>query len=487
MEEISKSFPGVRALDAVTLTLDRGEVLGLLGENGAGKSTLIKILAGTYSMDSGRIFLGGERAEIANPVVAKKLGIRVIYQELNALDHLTVAENIFLGDLARTPLGLVDWNRMLRETREVLASLDVPLDPRMKVAKLTTGQKQIVEIARAISKKSRIIVMDEPTASLGEKEEEVLFSIIKNLKSQGIAIIYISHKLSEIFTVTDRVTVLRDGRLVGTVRTAETNRNELVKMMVGRDLTEMYPKTQIPLGDTVMEVRGFSAGTDFADISFSVRRGEIVGLFGLEGSGRTPLIMSIFGAAPIDKGELIVGGRKTAVSHPAHGKGLGLGLIPISRKEEGVTLSMSVSNNIVMTNIANLGGGIFLDRGLEREKAGKWIGSLSIRTPSMETEVDNLSGGNQQKVVISKWLESGAKIFLMNEPTRGIDVGAKVEIYKLMESLCAAGSAVIMSSTELPEILGIPDRILVMARGKLTAEFQREEADREKLIHAASM
>jgi ribose transport system ATP-binding protein len=487
MEEISKSFPGVKALDAVNLDLDKGEVLGLLGENGAGKSTLIKILAGTYSMDSGRIFLEGKRADMTDPGVAKRLGIRVIYQELNTLDHLSVAENIFLGDLARTRLGLVDWNRMLSESREVLRSLAVELDPRVLVGKLSTGQKQIVEIARAISKKSRIIVMDEPTAALGEKEEEVLFSIIRSLKKQGIAIIYISHKLSEIFTVTDRVTVLRDGKLVGTRVTAETNRNELVKMMVGRDLTEMYPKVQVPIGEVVMEVRGFSAGKDFQDISFSVRSGEIVGLFGLEGSGRTPLIRSLFGAQPKDAGELLIRGRKVGVAHPGQAKSLGLGLIPISRKEEGVTLSMSVANNIVMTTIERLGSGVLLDRGEERRRAEKWTGSLTIRTPSLDTELDNLSGGNQQKVVIAKWLESGAKIFLMNEPTRGIDVGAKVEIYKLMERLCEEGNAVIMSSTELPEVLSIPDRILVMARGRLTAEFAREEADKEKLIHAASM
>jgi ABC-type sugar transport system ATPase subunit len=424
---------------------------------------------------------------MVDPGVAKRLGIRVIYQELNTLDHLSVAENVFLGDLCRTSVGTIDWRRMQGESRTVLQSLNVDLDPGTVVGKLTTGQKQIVEIARALSKKSRIIVMDEPTASLGEKEEEVLFSIIRTLKSQGIGIIYISHKLSEIFTVTDRVMVLRDGKLVGIKATAETSRNELVKMMVGRELTEMYPKRQIPIGEPLLEVRGLSGGKDFQDISFSVRRGEIVGLFGLEGSGRTALIMSIFGARPRDSGELRVEGRPAGFAHPGGAKRLGLGLIPISRKEEGVTLSMSIAENIVMTNIEQLGKGIFLDRGEQRKKAEKWIQSLSIRAPSMDTEVDSLSGGNQQKVVIAKWLESGARIFLMNEPTRGIDVGAKVEIYKLMESLCEAGCAVIMSSTELPEILSIPDRIIVMAKGKLTAELPREEATKENLIHAASL
>ena len=487
MEGISKSFPGVRALEEVDLDLWKGEVLGLLGENGAGKSTLIKILAGTYSMDSGTISLEGTKAAITDPSSAKMLGIRVIYQELNTLDHLSVTENIFLGEMSRTRLGTIDWHRMNSRATEMLKSLGVDLDPRTLVGKLTAGQKQIVEIARAISGKSRIIVMDEPTASLGEKEEKVLFSIIASLKNQGIAIIYISHKLSEIFTVTDRVQVLRDGKLVGVRRTTDTDRGELVKMMVGRDLVEMYPKRPIPIGETVMEIKGFSSANEFQDISFSLRRGEIVGLFGLEGSGRTALIMSIFGAQLRDAGDLTIGGRRISASSPGQTKKCGLGLVPISRKEEGVTLSMSVANNIVMTNIEALGTSIFLDRAAERRKAATWIENLSIRTPSMDTEVDSLSGGNQQKVVLAKWLESGAKIFLMNEPTRGIDVGAKVEIYKLMESLCEAGGSVIMSSTELPEILSIPDRILVMAQGRLTAEFTREEADKEKLIHAASM
>jgi ABC-type sugar transport system ATPase subunit len=471
----------------VSLDLRKGEALGLLGENGAGKSTLIKILAGTYRMDAGQIILEGRKVEMADPGVAKKMGIRVIYQELNTLDHLSVAENIFLGDLCRTPLGTIDWRRIHDESRKVLQSLNVKLDTGTVVGRLTTGQKQIVEIARAFSKRSRIIVMDEPTASLGEKEEEILFSIIRTLKQQGIGIIYISHKLSEIFTVADRVMVLRDGKLVGSRETPQTSRSELVRMMVGRELTEMYPKRQIPIGETLLEARGLCAGNDFQNISFSVRSGEIVGLFGLEGSGRTALIMNIFGAHPRDSGELYLAGRKVNAGHPSSSKKLGVGLIPMSRKEEGVTLSMSVADNIVMTNIEQLGKGIFLDRSEQRRKAAKWIASLSIRTPSMDTEVDSLSGGNQQKVVIAKWLESGARIFLMNEPTRGIDVGAKVEIYKLMESLCEAGCAVVMSSTELPEILSIPDRILVMAKGKLTAEFTHEEADKEKLIHAASL
>jgi ribose transport system ATP-binding protein len=462
-------------------------VLGLLGENGAGKSTLIKILAGAYAMDGGTVVLEGQKVDITDPSLGKRLGIRVIYQELNTLDHLSVAENIFLGEPRKGRLGRVDWKAMHEETAQLLRTLDVDLDPRSIMERLTTSQKQIIEIARAISKQARIIVMDEPTAALGEKEEEVLFRVIENLKQKGIGVIYISHKLSEIFRITDRVMVLRDGRLIGSVATSDTNRDELVRMMVGRELTDMYPKVEIPVGEVILEVRGLSCASDFQDISFELRRGEILGLFGLEGSGRTALMNTIFGAHPKERASLRVGGRHVRMDSPTAAKKAGLGLIPISRKEEGVTLTMSVADNIVMTTISELGRGPLLDRREQRKRASHWIGALNIRTPSVDTEVDSLSGGNQQKVAISKWLESRAKVFLMNEPTRGIDVGAKVEIYKLMETLCKEGHAVIMSSSELPEILSIPDRVLVMARGRLTAEFRRDEADKEKLVHAASL
>ncbi len=486
MEEISKSFPGVNALDAVDLHLSRGEVLGLLGENGAGKSTLIKILAGTYRLDSGEVFLEGKPVDITDPGLGKKLGIRVIYQELNTLDYLSVTENMFLGEIRAGAFGVVDWKSMHREAREALGSLNVDLDPEIPMERLTTGQKQIIEIARSISKKAKIIVMDEPTVALGEKEEEMLFSVIEQLKTQGIAIIYISHKLSEIFRITDRVTVLRDGKLIGSVETEKTTRNELVKMMVGRELEDMYPKTEIARGEVVLDVKNLSSGRDFRNISFQLHRKEILGLFGLEGSGRTALLSTIFGAKKVDTGTMAINGREVKIDHPFHAKKAGLGMIPISRKEEGVTLSMSVANNIVMTNIGNMGKGVIFDKVEEKKRAEKWIRNLNIKTPSLDTEVNGLSGGNQQKVAIAKWLESDAQIFIMNEPTRGIDVGAKVEIYKLMERLCEEGHAVIMSSSELPEMLSIPDRILVLAQGELTAEFPREEADKEKLIHAAS-
>lgn len=487
MKGISKVFPGVKALDSVDLELGTGEVLGLLGENGAGKSTLIKILAGTYQKDAGRISINGKEVDIIDPSAGKELGIRVIYQELNTLDFLSVAENIFLGELPDFKGGIVNWKRMRHEARRVLSMMNVDIDPAAAAGNLTTGQKQIIEIARALSKEAKILVMDEPTAAIGEKEEKILFSIINNLKKQGISVIYISHKLSEIFEITDRVLVLRDGKVIGAKRTDETNRAELIKMMVGRDLLEMYPKEEVPIGETILTVENLTYKDEVKDVSFSLRRGEILGLFGLEGSGRTSLLKTVFGAYKKDSGKITINGSPVSIFNPSQAKKSGLSLVPISRKEEGVSLAMSVADNITMTSIERTGRRIWFDRKDMFRKSDKWIESLQIKTPSAETAVDSLSGGNQQKVAVAKWLESDAVIFIFNEPTRGIDVGAKVEIYKLMERLCSEGKAVIMSSSELMEIMSIPDRILVIAGGEITAEFDPEKIDKEEIVHAASL
>ena len=485
MENITKTFPGVVALDNVSIELYKGEVLGILGENGAGKSTLIKILAGNYIKDSGSIFVDSEKFEISSPSEAMASGIRVIYQELNTLNNLTVAENIFIGEqLVRGPFKIVDWKAMNKRASEILESLNVALDPNAIIGDLTISEKQIVEIAKAISREAKILVMDEPTAALSEEETQSLFKIIATLKLQGVSIIYISHRLKEIFEITDRVVVLRDGKKVKALKTTETDANELVTLMVGRDIREMYPKREVPIGDTVMEVKNLTAD-GFSGISFNLRKGEILGIFGLLGSGRTSLVKALFGANRIKGGEIIVNGKRADIKSPGMARDEKIGLVPLDRKVEGLALKMGVKENITLANIEDLGKGFLIKRQLENKKAQGWINEMGIKTPSVDQEVNSLSGGNQQKVVLAKWLESGSKIIILNEPTRGIDVGAKIEIYKLMQNLCEKGSAVIMISSELPEILSIADRILVMSKGRLTAQYLKKEATEEKLLESA--
>ena len=487
MENITKTFPGVVALDNVSIDLNKGEVLGILGENGAGKSTLIKILAGNYIKDSGEIFVDGQKFEIKGPAEAVASGIRVIYQELNTINNLTVAENIFIGEqLVKGPFKVVDWKAMTKRSLELLDILNVKLDPNAVLGDLTVSEKQIVEIAKAISKEAKILVMDEPTAALSEEETQSLFKIIRTLKSKGVSIIYISHRLKEIFEITDRVTVLRDGKKVGTLKTVDTNENGLVEMMVGRDIKDMYPKREVKIGDIVMEVKNLKAD-GFKDISFKLKRGEILGIFGLLGSGRTSLVKALFGANRIKAGEMSVNGKRIFVKSPGIAKDGKIGLVPLDRKTEGLALIMGVKENITLANIGDLGKSFLISKIQERKKALKWVDEIGIKTPSVDQEVNSLSGGNQQKVVLAKWLESGSQIIILNEPTRGIDVGAKIEIYKLMQDLCERGSSVIMISSELLEIMSIADRIIVMSKGRFTDEYTRKEASEEKLLHSACL
>ena len=485
MENITKTFPGVIALEDVSIELHRGEVLGILGENGAGKSTLIKILAGNYIKDSGSIFVNEEKFEIKNPSEAMASGIRVIYQELNTLNNLTVAENIFIGEqLVKGPFKIVDWKAMSKKAAEILDSLNVEMDPNSVIGDLSISEKQIVEIAKAISKDAKILVMDEPTAALSEEETQSLFKIIETLKSRGVSIIYISHRLKEIFQITDRVVVLRDGKKVKSMDTKDTSANELVALMVGRDIKEMYPKREVPIGDIMMEVKNLFA-EGFTDISFTLKKGEILGIFGLLGSGRTSLVKALFGANKVKSGEILINSEKINIKSPRVARDKKMGLVPLDRKIEGLALHMGIKENITLANIDDLGKGFLLRRDIEKVKAQKWIEEMGIKTPTMDQEVNSLSGGNQQKVVLAKWLESGSKIIILNEPTRGIDVGAKIEIYKLMQNLCEKGSAIIMISSELPEILSIADRILVMSKGKITAQYSRKEATEESLLQSA--
>jgi len=487
MEHITKTFPGVVALDDVSIDLNKGEVLGILGENGAGKSTLIKILAGNYIKDSGDIYVDGQKFEIKGPAEAMASGIRVIYQELNTLNNLTVTENIFIGEqIIKGPFRIVDWKAMTRKANELLDILNVKLDPNTIIGYLTVSEKQIVEIAKAISKEAKILVMDEPTAALSEEETQSLFKIIKTLKSKGVSIIYISHRLKEIFEIADRVTVLRDGKKVGTFNTRNTNENELVTSMVGRDIKDMYPKREVLIGEKIMEVKNLISD-GFNNVSFNLRKGEILGIFGLLGSGRTSLVKALFGANKIKGGEIFIYGKKVNIKSPNIARGEKIGLVPLDRKVEGLALLMSVKENITLANIEDLGKNFLILKSLEQEKAIKWINEIGIKTPTIDQEVNSLSGGNQQKVVLAKWLESGSQIIILNEPTRGIDVGAKIEIYNLMQDLCERGASIIMISSELPEILSIADRIIVMSKGRFTAEYSREEASEEQLLHSACL
>lgn len=488
MKNISKRFPGVLALDGVSFDLEEGEAHGLLGENGAGKSTLIKILAGDYTKDEGEVIISGEEVEFHSPSDSQDMGISVIYQELNTLDTLSVAENIFVGNLPKRPgLGTVYWKTLNRNAKTVLDRMLVDINPKKIVGDLTVHEKQIIEIAKAIYKDAKILVMDEPTAALGEKDTASLFNIIRSLKLQGVGVIYISHRLKEIFEITDRVTVLRDGRLIGTENTGETEKEKLITMMVGRELKDMYPKREVPIGETLIEVKGLNIKGILEDISFQVRSGEIVGLFGLLGSGRQNIVRALYGIDEFESGEVHIDGKPVIVDTPATALKREMGFMPIDRKLEGLTLTLSVSNNITMANIDNLGTGPLIDRELERKDAQKWVTDVKIKTPSLETDVNSLSGGNQQKIVLAKLLETGSRIFIMNEPTRGIDVGAKVDIYQMMENLCENGAGIIMISSELPEMLAMADRILIVSKGKITAEFGREEATQEKLLHAATI
>lgn len=486
MRNISKGFPGVQALDKVSFQLRPGEVHALLGENGAGKSTLIKILAGDYQEDQGEIFIGGQQVQIETPAQSADQGVSVIHQEMHLISSLSVAENIMLGRIPQGRLpGMVSWKNAGHRAAEVVESLGVTLDVWAKVEDLNVAQKQVVEIAKALSRDARIVVMDEPTAALTDREVQGLFHVIRSLKERGVSIIYISHRLDEIFAIADRVTVMRDGLNVGTVDVAQTNHAQLVKMMVGRELAEMYPKRDITVGQEILRVKNLNQGENIHDINFTVKRGEILGIFGLMGSGRTHLAKTLFGDIKKDSGQVFVLGQEVKIDTPEQAKGARLGLVPVDRKGEGLLLNQSLRRNVTLANLSSYMRFGFTRRNAERASAKKWVQKLDIRAYSIEQEVKNLSGGNQQKVTLAKWLETDLEVLILNEPTWGIDVAAKVEIYQLLEDLCEQGLGVIMMSSELPEILAMADRILVMCQGRITAEYSRETATQELLLQAA--
>jgi ribose transport system ATP-binding protein len=471
MDDITVTFPGVVALDKVHFDAVSGEVHVLLGENGAGKSTIMKVLAGVKTSYSGRIFFKGREIVARSIQEQRERGVSIIFQEMNLLKNLTVAENIFLGRQPVDVTGSIDWKKMFRDARSLLDSINSDISEKVPVSSLTVGQMQMIEIAKAISFKSEVIIMDEPTSALSEKEVDSLFKIIAKLKVEKAAVIYISHRLEEILRIGDRVTVFRDGKNITTEKMENTNIDNLVKLMVGRDLSEQYPKVSCVPGDTILEVQNLNQGKRLKNISFFVRRGEITGFYGLMGSGRTEAMRAIFGADRFDSGEIRIHGKPARIRNCKDAKSKGIALLTEDRKNQGLILSFPINDNIVLANLNNIMHYFGLSAAKENTVCASLSESMHIKTPSLKQKVKNLSGGNQQKVVIAKWLNSDANIIIFDEPTRGIDVGAKVEIYKIMNKMKEEGKAIIMVSSELPETLGVADRIYVMHEGKITKCF----------------
>jgi ribose transport system ATP-binding protein len=483
MQGIGKTFPGVRALEGVQLTVKEGQVHALLGENGAGKSTLIKILSGAYRKDEGQILFEGQPVEIRDPHDAQALGISTIYQEFNLAHDLTVAENVFLGHLP-TKGGRVDWSTVKARTREILDTLGVELSVDAPISSLSIAEQQLVEIAKALNRKTRILIMDEPSALLGEKDLANLFRVVRSLQAQGIGIIYISHRLREIFELADEVTVLKDGRYVATRKVSEVTMDDLVKLMIGRDLKDVYPKRTVEQGDVLLEVGNLSQSKLLRDISFQLHAGEIVGFAGIVGSGRTELARAIFGADP-SSGEMRIAGKLYKPHSPAAAIRNGVALVTEDRKAQGLFLQLSVRINTTISGLRRLTRLGVINFGKELTLVKRMIQELRIKTPTPSFLVVNMSGGNQQKVVLARWLSVGTRIFMMDEPTRGIDVGSKSEIYQIMDELTKQGVGIIMISSELPEVLGMSDRIMVMRQGRIVKELSRAEASEESIMQYA--
>ncbi|MFQ5956407.1 MAG: sugar ABC transporter ATP-binding protein [Candidatus Brocadiales bacterium] len=485
LKGINKQYPGVRALVDVDFEVVQGEVHALVGVNGAGKSTLIKILSGATKMDKGEISLDGERLNITSPHKAIDLGISVIYQEFNLVPELSVAENVFLGREPRSAMGFVDYKRMYREVDRLLEVLGSLVKARSRVASLGVAQQQLVEIAKALAVKAKIIAMDEPTATLSLQETERLFSIVRRLKGEGKGIIFISHRMEEIFQIADRVTVLRDGRLVATKRLDEIDRNELIEMILGKTLKKYHSVREAVLKEEVLRVDGLMRRGVLDDIHFSVKEGEILGIAGLVGAGKTELARAVVGLDHIDGGNVLLDGRPRRFRSPVEAIRAGVVLVPEDRKNLGLILGLPVRDNISLPNLINFSRGGFINRRKELSAVGDMITSLTVKTPSERQLVKNLSGGNQQKVVLAKWLLRGARVFIFDEPTRGIDVGAKVEIYQLINNLVKEGVAVIVISSEFEEILELSDRIMVMHAGRVEGELAKAEATMDKILFMA--
>ncbi len=489
MSGIDKRFPGVHALDECQFELRTGEVHALVGENGAGKSTLMKILSGIYAKDAGRILFKGREVDIPNPRAAQDLGISIIHQELNLMSHLTIAQNIFIGREPRRWGGLfLDENAINEQTEKLFEMMHLRLDPRTKVTNLTIAKQQMVEIAKALSFNSDVLIMDEPTAALTETEIQDLFRIINNLRANGVGIVYISHRLEELKKISDRVTVMRDGRYINTLLTAEATTDQIINMMVGRTIYGGAPELPEDASqEVVLEVKNLNRGSQLIDINFELKRGEILGFAGLMGAGRTEVARAIFGADKIDSGEIYVQGEKVQIDSPEKAVWHGIGYLSEDRKRYGLALGLEVKENIALAALGKFLGFLgWVNQSLIRAEAKHHIDDLIIKTPSAEQKVKNLSGGNQQKVVIGKWLTADTDILIFDEPTRGIDVGAKSEIYNLLNDLARAGKSIIMISSELPEILRMSHRIVVMCEGRITGELLTSEATQEKIMTFAT-
>ena len=486
MEEISKHFPGVHALDNVSLEVRPGTVHALMGENGAGKSTLMKILIGMYSSDGGTITLEGKQVTIPDTRTGLGMGISMIHQELSPVPEMTVAENIWLGREPMGPMRLIDYKKMNADTQALFDRWEIAINPKAYMKDLSIAQTQMVEIAKAISFDSKIIIMDEPTSAITEREVDHLHRMIRELKADGKAIIYITHKMDEVFKIVDYVTVFRDGKLVGTYPAAELNRDKLIALMVGRELTNMFPKEDADIGDVILSVRNLNRGKLVRDVSFDLRRGEILGFAGLMGAGRTEVLETLFGIAKAESGDILINGQKVTISQPKDAIEAGLALLTEDRKQTGIMGVLSVRDNMIMAALPKYSPNGILQRKRINDDCEDQRRKLATKTPSLDQLIQNLSGGNQQKVLISRWLLTLPDILMIDEPTRGIDVGAKSEIHRLMSMLAQQGKAIIMVSSEMPEVLGMSDRIIVMHDGQIGGIVQRADATQEKIMELAT-
>ncbi|MHB8277795.1 MAG: sugar ABC transporter ATP-binding protein [Candidatus Humimicrobiaceae bacterium] len=471
--KITKNFPGVKALDGVSLEIKEGEVHALVGENGAGKSTLTKIITGVYKIDSGEIFVDNNSVKINNVSDSLKLGISCIYQDPFFAMDLSVMENIFLGDLPRNRFGIVSWKEAYKKTNELFQLFNIDLNPRTNLRDVSVSKRQILEIVKSFSIKAKLIIMDEPTASLTSKDIQKLFEIIKRLKNEGLSVLYISHRMEEIFEIADRVTIFRDGKSVGTLDIKGTSHDEVISLMVGKSLKNLYPKIEAKISEEILSIKDFNKIGVFKDISFSVKKGEIVGIVGLVGSGRSELANSIFGVEKIYSGEVYVGKQKIVIKNPADAIKQGVCLIPEDKKSQGLFLDHSVNENINIASLDKVSKFGFLSARAGKKRSREFVNLLSIQTPSIEQSVKYLSGGNQQKVVIGKWIATEPKVLVLNEPTKGVDVGAKTEVYKIVGELAEKGAGILIFSPEILEVCGVCDKIIIIFKGKIVAQLQR--------------